>query len=409
MRKLERIIKMEFTVPEAITKVMKIMKENGYESFIVGGCVRDFLMGKTPSDFDITTNATPEQTKKCFLDFKVIETGIKHGTVTVLIDGEPVEITTYRIDGKYTDNRHPESVEFTVNLEDDLSRRDFTVNALAYDGEKRIVDLFSGKEDLKNKIIRCVGEPDKRFLEDGLRILRALRFSSVLDFSIEKDTEESIRKNKNLLNNISRERILSEMTKLLCGVNAKNVLLNFREVFECFIPELKNFVDYERSVMALSRISKRKEIRFSAFLSESEKPEKILKDLKSDNKTSNSVKALVYDLKNEIPDDKISIKKMLSTRDISELLDVLELKLAFGEDEKKCERITKIIKEIEENRDCVKIKDLLITGTDIIELGEKKGKRVGEILTILLDSVIEGKIKNEIEELKTTALKLICG
>ena len=179
---------MEFIIPEAIKKAMSIMKENGYESFIVGGCVRDFLMEKTPTDFDITTNATPEETKKCFLGFKVIETGIKHGTVTVLIDSEPIEITTYRIDGEYKDNRHPESVEFTANLEDDLSRRDFTVNALAYDGEEKIVDLFFGEEDLKKQIIRSVGEPDKRFSEDGLRILRALRFSSVLDFSIEKKT-----------------------------------------------------------------------------------------------------------------------------------------------------------------------------------------------------------------------------
>ena len=182
---------MEFIIPEAIKKAMSIMKENGYESFIVGGCVRDFLMGKTPSDFDITTNATPEETKKCFLGFKVIETGIKHGTVTVLIDSEPIEITTYRIDGEYKDNRHPESVEFTANLEDDLSRRDFTVNALAYDGEEKIVDLFFGKEDLKKQIIRSVGEPDKRFSEDGLRILRALRFSSVLDFDIDKATPKS--------------------------------------------------------------------------------------------------------------------------------------------------------------------------------------------------------------------------
>ena len=398
---------MEFIVPEAVKQAMEIMKENGYESFIVGGSVRDFLMGKTPSDFDITTNATPEETKKCFSEFKVIETGIKHGTVTVLINHEPIEITTYRIDGKYTDNRHPESVEFTVNLEDDLSRRDFTVNALAYDGEKRIVDLFFGKEDLKNRIIRCVGEPDKRFSEDGLRILRALRFSSVLDFSIEKETEESIRRNKNLLKNISKERILTEISKLLCGINAKDVLLNFREVFEGLIPEVEKFTDYEKNVVALSKVAPLKEIRFSAFFSECKNPEKVLKALKSDNKTINKVKALTSGLKTEISDDKISIKKMLVTRDIDELLLVLELKRAFGEDEEKCERIKKIIKEIEKNRECVKISELLITGTDIIELGEKKGKRVGEILTILLNNVIEGKIKNNREELILSARELM--
>ena len=398
---------MEFVLPEAIKKAMAIMKENGYESFVVGGSVRDFLMGKTPSDFDITTNATPEQTKECFLGFKVIETGIKHGTVTVLIDHEPIEITTYRIDGKYTDNRHPESVEFTVNLEDDLSRRDFTVNALAYDGEEKVVDLFFGKDDLKNKTIRCVGEPDKRFSEDGLRILRALRFSSVLDFSIEKDTEDSIRRNKHLLKNISRERILTEMTKLLCGANAKDVLLDFREVFEIVIPEIKSFLNYEKSVVAMSDTPMNKEMRFSAFLRECEKPEGVLKSLKSDNKTSNAVKALVSDLKSEISDDKIFIKKMLITRDTQQLLSVIELKLAFGEDRSKCERIKEYIKEIEANEECVKISELLISGTDIIELGEKSGRRVGEILSILLNDVIEGKIKNNREMLLLSASKLI--
>lgn len=398
---------MEFIIPEAIKKAMSIMKENGYESFIVGGCVRDFLMGKTPSDFDITTNATPEETKKCFLGFKVIETGIKHGTVTVLIDSEPIEITTYRIDGEYKDNRHPESVEFTVNLEDDLSRRDFTVNALAYDGEEKIVDLFFGKEDLKKRIIRSVGDPDKRFSEDGLRILRALRFSSILDFSIEKKTEESIRRNKNLLKNISKERILTEITKLLCGVNAKSVLLEFRDVFEVVIPEIKGYNDYENIVMALDKLSMHKEIRFSAFLSGCDKPEKVLKDLKSDNKTISMVKALVSDLKIEIPEDKLSIKKLLSTRDADELLGALELKYAFGEAEAKCERIRRIIQEIEENKECVKISSLLITGNDIIELGAERGKRIGEILSILLDYVIEGKIKNEREALLSAARELL--
>ncbi len=395
---------MEFRVPKPIKQAMGIMKENGYESFIVGGCVRDFLMGKTPSDFDITTNATPEETKKCFLGFRVIETGIKHGTVTVLIDGEPIEITTYRIDGKYTDNRHPESVEFTVNLEDDLSRRDFTVNALAYDGEDKFIDLFSGKEDLEKRIIRCVGEPDKRFLEDGLRILRALRFSSVLGFTIDEETDKSIRRNKKLLNNISKERILTEITKLLCGVNAKNVLLDFREVFEVVIPEIKDFKHYEENAMALSCTPPKKDIRFSAFLNECRNPDKVLKDLKSDNKTINSVKNLVCDLKTEITLNKIQIKKMLITREAEDVFSLLELKLAFGEDEKKCSKIREIIKEIIDNKKCVKISQLSVDGTDITELGVK-GKEVGEILQALLIDVIEEKIQNDKNELLLSAQK----
>lgn len=390
---------MEFLIPKPVKLAIQTMKKNGFESFIVGGSVRDFLMGKTPADYDITTNATPEETKRCFSGFKVIETGIKHGTVTVLIFGEPIEITTYRIDGKYLDNRHPESVSFTVNLEEDLSRRDFTVNALAYDGEQKIVDLFSGKEDLKNKIIRCVGEPDKRFLEDGLRILRALRFSSVLGFKIEEETEKSIRKNKELLKNISTERILVELTKLLCGICAEEILLSFREVFEVFIPDLKNFTEYEKNVHSLMKTEPLKELRFGAFLAECREPKKILRELKLDNKSRDFISSLIIDLKEDMKPDRICLKKMLITRDFSQIRSVIALKKAFGEDEKKCNAMENIIDDIEKQGECVKISQLAVDGNDVKSAGGFSGKQIGEVLSNLLYMVIDGKINNNREEI----------
>ena len=186
----------KINIPDYCRRIMAVLNKNGFEAFLVGGCVRDNLMGIIPHDYDITTNATPDEMLKIFGDFKVIETGLKHGTITVVIDENNVEITTYRIDGEYDDNRHPKEVSFTRNLKDDLKRRDFTVNAMAYNDEQGLVDLFGGKDDLDNKVIRCVGEPDKRFKEDGLRILRAIRFASVLKFSIAEETAKSIHKNK---------------------------------------------------------------------------------------------------------------------------------------------------------------------------------------------------------------------
>ena len=211
------MIRLKFNLPEFVKKALIRTNEAGEEAFIVGGCVRDILMGKTPHDWDITTSAKPEKTKEIFSSFKTVDTGLKHGTVLVLIDGEPLEITTYRIDGEYTDCRHPDSVSFTSDIENDLSRRDFTVNAMAYNDEKGLVDLFGGEDDIRNKIIRCVGDADKRFNEDALRIMRALRFSSTLGFTIESETKKAILKNRELLNNVAKERISTELLKLLCG------------------------------------------------------------------------------------------------------------------------------------------------------------------------------------------------
>lgn len=233
-------------IPDDVRKVIDILNNNGYKAYVVGGCVRDSVMGRTPNDWDVTTDAAPEKIKELFSSFRTVDTGIKHGTVLIVSGRTPVEATTFRIDGEYTDNRHPDAVTFTKNVCDDLARRDFTINAMAYNDKEGIIDPFGGIADIEKKIIRCVGDADKRFNEDALRIMRAVRFSSVLGFDIEEKTAESIHSNKNLLSAIACERITSELMKLLCGDNVFNVLSEFRDVIGVFIPELTLEFDFRQ-------------------------------------------------------------------------------------------------------------------------------------------------------------------
>lgn len=275
---------MTMDMPKNVDIAINLLQSAGFEAYAVGGCVRDSLLGKTPNDWDITTSAKPEDMKSVFADFHCIDTGIKHGTVTVVIDGEPLEITTFRLDGEYEDNRHPKSVTFTSNLGADLGRRDFTVNAMAYSKKTGTVDLFGGQNDLKNKIIRCVGDPDRRFNEDALRILRALRFASALDFEIEEKTAQSLLKNRALLGNISEERIAKELLKLVCGKGAKRILTDFAPVLFEILPELqpmyKNSHDnphhcydiYEHTLIAVESINPEPTLRFAMLLHDCGKP-----------------------------------------------------------------------------------------------------------------------------------------
>lgn len=275
---------MTMDMPKNVDIAINLLQSAGFEAYAVGGCVRDSLLGKTPNDWDITTSAKPENMKSVFADFHCIDTGIKHGTVTVVIDGEPLEITTFRLDGEYEDNRHPKSVTFTSDLGADLGRRDFTVNAMAYSKMTGTVDLFGGQNDLKNGIIRCVGDPDRRFNEDALRILRALRFASALDFEIEEKTAQSLLKNRALLGNISEERIAKELLKLVCGKGAKRILTDFAPVLFEILPELqpmyKNSHDnphhcydiYEHTLIAVESIDPEPTLRFAMLLHDCGKP-----------------------------------------------------------------------------------------------------------------------------------------
>lgn len=213
----ENLNKRKVFIPDAPKQLMQVLLDAGYEAYVVGGCVRDFLLGQEPHDWDICTNALPDQMKECFANYHVIETGLQHGTLTVMVDHVGCEITTYRIDGEYTDHRHPDSVQFVGRLQEDLMRRDFTINAMAADISGKIRDFYDGQFDLEHKWIRCVSDPDKRFTEDPLRILRAMRFESKLGFAIEEKTEDSMRKHRYLLQHISAERINTELTGILMG------------------------------------------------------------------------------------------------------------------------------------------------------------------------------------------------
>jgi len=235
-----------FMLPEEVNIAFDMLTNAGFEAYIVGGCVRDFLMGTDPDDFDITTSALPFEIKEVFKDFKVIETGLKHGTVTVVIKHFHLEITTFRTESSYSDNRHPDHVHFTRSLKEDLARRDFTVNAMAYNPVVGLVDIFGGRKDLENKIIRTVGEAKERFSEDALRILRALRFASKLGFDIEENTLQAARELKESLKNVAAERVYVEFTKLLCGKNTGSVLMSCPDILGVWVPEILPMVGFKQ-------------------------------------------------------------------------------------------------------------------------------------------------------------------
>lgn len=387
---------MNISIPKEVERALNILHENAFDAYIVGGCVRDSIMGISPWDWDITTSAKPEEIILSFQGYRTIETGIKHGTITVIINKMQIEITTYRIDGKYSDNRHPDDVSFTDNIGLDLKRRDFTINALAYNGTDAI-DLFGGISDIKDKIIRCVGEADERFNEDGLRILRALRFASVLNFEIEENTSDSIHKNKDLLNNISMERINTEFSKLLMGFNFQNIIIKYRNVIEVFLPEIDKF-SHEELKYRLSSMNNLNSLilKLSLLLYKIEKPDTILIRLKYDNFTINSVKLLLANIDLNIIPDFPNIRKLLRDMDYINLCNLIQVKkILFESQYDGLIKSEKIAKEIIETNQCYSLKSLAINGRDLIEAGIPKGKKIGMILDDVLDKVIENSLENE--------------
>lgn len=391
-------------------KLIEIFKKEGYTAYTVGGCVRDSIMGRDISDYDIAVPTLPEKSIEILNRYGIrcIETGIKHGTVTALIDGNPYEITTFRTDGDYTDNRRPDSVSFVTDIRFDLSRRDFTVNSMAYNSDKGFVDLFGGREDIKNRIIRTVGDADTRFNEDALRILRGLRFASVLGFSIEEATARSITKNAHLLKNIAKERITVEMLKLLSGESALQVLIDFFDVFCVIVPDFdkilkKHALDFVKS--AFCQLPVNPDIRFAYLCilccdGENDKKSEILARifsafrLTTEQKTKISTLVLNVDL--EIRPDRALLKRHLCRFGKELLSDLILLiqahKKVYLYD---CERI---INDIILKNEAYKISHLDISGNDITSLGFE-GRKVGVILSDLLTLVIEDKLSNDKEEL----------
>lgn len=387
-------------MPKDVEFIIEEIEKNGFEAFIVGGCVRDALLHKEPEDWDITTSAKPEEIKKIFK--RTIDTGIEHGTVSILLGRNTYEVTTYRLDGKYSDGRHPDKVEFSPLLEEDLKRRDFTINAMAYSKKVGLVDLFEGEKDLKKGIIRCVGVAKERFGEDALRMLRAIRFSAVLGFEIEKNTEKAIVEIAPNLLKVSKERVLVEFNKSLLSSNVEKVNLIFEYGLYKYIS--KSFEKLEKqdinSLKLINKLSKKKHIRLAAFFSYANKDIalSILKELKSDNDTYNRVKVLLSYLREDIEESGYGIKKLLNNIESDNFDSLLELKNIFLKEDIK--KIRTIKDEIVSNNEAYKLSMLAITGRDLINLGIEKGPNIGKILEYLLDEVMKSQLNNHKKELE---------
>ena len=396
---------MKINLPPKVRYIINKIYENNYEAYIVGGCVRDAILGFEPNDYDITTSASPNTIQEIFKDFKCIETGIEHGTVSVVIEDEIFEITTYRIEGEYKDHRRPDKVDFTDRLEEDLKRRDFTINAMAYNEKKGLIDLFGGKEDLNNKIIKTVGNPYDRFNEDGLRMIRAIRFSSKLNFTIEKETLKAIYDKSFIINNISLERITDEFTKIILSDKPENIkylfetkLLKYLNISnEDNIGKLTQFYNeiiilnkinknLEKRLALLDYIIEKNNINCKSFCNELIYSKKIIKN-------HNIILTLLKNI--EIDHlNKVEIKKILSGVDRNLLEEYLDISRIIYDKEKKVDEIIDILSEIEENNECYIIKNLKVNGRDIMSLGYKN-KEVGEVLNYLLEIVIEDYTLNK--------------
>ncbi len=429
---------MDFFLPKEVETIISRLEQNGYEAYAVGGCVRDTVLGKKPKDYDVTTSAFPEQVEKCFKDLKVIETGIKHGTVTVVSGGENVEVTTFRQDGEYSDHRRPDAVRFSSSLEDDLARRDFTINAMAYNQEKGLVDLYGGQKDLFLRKISCVGDPSERFGEDALRIMRALRFASELGFSVERRTAAAIHQMKELLKEISAEQVSHELTLLLCGIEPYHVLTEFSDVIAVIIPEIEPCIGFEQhnkyhvydvwthTAAAVERSEPHPDVRLALMLHDVAKPdcfktddegnghfygheklsaemsEKILRRLHFPSKTISRVSELIrYHYVTPVNDEKV-VKRLIAT--LGEENFFLLTEVMKGDNRAKQSSCLERVNTIEAMRKkaealiaeehCLKLSDLAVKGSDMIELGYR-GKDIGIILNKLLNAVIDGKVENE--------------
>ncbi|WP_028511329.1 CCA tRNA nucleotidyltransferase [Ruminococcus sp. NK3A76] len=430
-------------IPGHVRDVLEKLNSAGFEAYPVGGCVRDSLLGKTPHDWDVCTAAYPDEMKEVFSDMRCIETGLKHGTLTVLSGGEPIEVTTFRSDGDYTDHRRPDSVRFVRLLREDLSRRDFTVNALCFDTDGGVIDMFDGQGDLGRRLIRCVGDAGKRFEEDALRILRALRFSSVLDFDIEHDTAKALREKAGLLKYVSAERIFCELKKLLTGSRAGRLLIEYREVFAVIIPELAECFDviqnnphhmydvYTHICKSIDNIEPDETLRLTMLLHDIAKPrckttdengidhfkkhpfegakmaDEILSRLRADNETRELICNYITEHDNRLAENERSVGRFISKHGYEFFDNYLKIRRAdtlaqsmyYREEKlKDLDILLEIRAALEEKSACLTLKDLDLNGHDLIAAGYS-GKEIGTALEMALDGVIAGNVQNDKKEL----------
>ena len=436
---------MKIQLPEKVKVIIQTLEAAGYEAYAVGGCVRDSVLGRIPADWDITTSALPEQVKELF--HRTIDTGIEHGTVTVMMDKEGFEVTTYRIDGEYRDHRHPEQVNFTGELKEDLRRRDFTINAMAYNDRCGMVDAFGGIEDLKHGVIRCVGVAGERFEEDALRILRAVRFAAQLGFEIEKETADAARALAGNLKDISAERIQTELVKLLVSPHPEMLRTAYElGITRVVLPEFDVMMETpqhhphhmysvgEHTLKALEFTDPEKDLRLSVLFHDFGKPQtrttvdgvdhfhghanvsaqetvRIMRRLKFDNATMDQVKRIVlYHDARPQPDER-QIRRLLhrAGEDIFPgLFQVMGADILAQSEYRKIEklvnleRVHQVYDEILKRKDCISLKNLQVTGKDLIAAGMEPGKKIGEILNQMLEDVLETPEHNEREYLLKT-------
>lgn len=432
---------MEIIIPQYAAAVVDRLTQNGYKAYIVGGCVRDSLMGKAPHDHDVCTDCTPDKMLEVFKGFHVVETGLKHGTLTVMSEHEPVEVTTFRSDGDYTDHRRPDSVHFERELSEDLKRRDFTVNAMCFNQNEGLIDMFGGREDLESGIIRCVGNAEDRFEEDALRIIRALRFASVLDFEIEENTASAMRKKAHLLEYVSAERVFCELKKLLCGKAVFRIMQRYSDLMALIVPELEACIGctqncihhcydvYGHICKSVENIEPDEELRLAMMMHDIAKPLKkttdengadhfkkhpiagaeiakvILKRFKSSNKTAQRIIPLITEHDNRIPPNRIAVKRLISKYDYEFFSDWLKVRradtLAQSEhmrEEKLAELdlLADIAAQIKAENACLKLTDLAVNGRDMIEQGYE-GQAIKQALNTALEAVIDERIENSRE------------
>ncbi len=430
-RSVKKERNLRITLPENVELILSTLKENGYEAFAVGGCIRDSLMGITPSDWDITTSALPQDIKKCFR--RTVDTGIEHGTVTVLIGDNSYEVTTYRIDGEYKDNRHPSEVTFTDAVSEDLRRRDFTINAMAYNKERGLVDLYGGRDDIRRRMIRCVGEADERFQEDALRILRAIRFAAQLDFDIDSRTRDAVSNHAPRLKAVSKERILTEISKLICSGHMERVsdifqlgvipyiAKHFREINVAQLMSLKTIAirnsgggqapedteelsaeerNYENAFDLCAKTDlEHRYLRF-AFLTEgmpAENVDEMLRDLKADNLTRKNAAKLAEWILKPLSAESVPLKKVMVTMSPELFLDLLRIKLVSAQTmfykkfcaEEDIFRVIDLYNKIAAEEEPVYVSDLAVSGFDLKEAGIGEGPEVGRILEKMLEHVWE--------------------
>ena len=440
-------------IPQGPNEILNRLTAAGFQAYAVGGCVRDSLLGTVPGDWDICTSALPEETEACFSDLRVVETGLKHGTVTVIFQGVPYEITTFRSDGNYLDHRRPQQVNFVRTLKEDLLRRDFTINAMAVGLDEEIQDPFGGRQDLKDGIIRCVGDPDTRFTEDALRILRGLRFASRLGFSIAPETAAAMERNKNLLSYVSGERIYKELAGILIGTYAQSVLEQYGGVLAAVLPEIQPSMGFlqrnpfhnrdvwQHTLEALGKSRPDPIVRWALLLHDLGKPdcftlddrgighfyghpqrsmelaEQILDRFHGDKKTRDTICLLVRDHDREAPATIKNARRWIARYGRDNVRLLLEVKrcdcLAHVDTPKTRARynnlmeMTRLIRECLDTEQCFSVRDLPVKGGDVMALGVPAGPQVGRILEGLLDDVLDGACPPEREALLERLKQLI--